>query len=53
MCHAKEIEELRKQLISCTLPQKEVALIKRIRQLEQEEEAEKNPPKTEGLHPIH
>lgn len=53
MCHAKEIEELRKQLAACTLPQKELALIKRIRQLELEDEAEKDRPSSDGLHPVH
>ena len=53
MCHAKEIAELRKQLASCTLPQKELALIKKIKQLEQEDAAEKDTATTEISHPIH
>ena len=46
MCHEKEIAELKQKLEVCKIPQKELALLKRIKQLEAEDEAEtKHTPK--------
>jgi hypothetical protein len=41
VCHEKEIAELKQKLEICKIPQKELALLKRIKQLEAEDEAEK------------